>query len=99
MQLRCYRCGWSFAIKQDEIAFALQALEQEGGGHYDVRCPRCRHANRISIQQLQRASGRRQPAAPEQPGPPSAPEETSEPGVAPSEPSSKSANSEAPAED
>ena len=60
MQLRCYRCGWSFAIKRDEIAFALEALEESDGSHHDVRCPRCRHMNRISIEQLRRASPRRE---------------------------------------
>jgi phage FluMu protein Com len=65
VQIRCYRCGWSFAIKRDEIAFALQALEQAGGGHYDVRCPRCRHTNRVSIEQLRRASPRRPLEAPQ----------------------------------
>ena len=58
MQLRCYRCGWSFAIKKDEIQFALEALEESGGVHYDVRCPRCRHANKLSIEQLRRAAPR-----------------------------------------
>jgi phage FluMu protein Com len=55
MQTRCYRCGWSFAIKQEEIVAALHNLEAEGGVHYDVRCPRCRHINKLSIEQLRRA--------------------------------------------
>ena len=58
MQIRCYRCGWSFAIKKDEAAFALQALEETGGTHYDSSCPRCRHSNRISLQQLRNAAPR-----------------------------------------
>ena len=58
MQLRCYRCGWSFAIKKEEIAFAVEALEESGGVHYDVRCPRCRHTNKIPLEQLQRAAPR-----------------------------------------
>jgi uncharacterized C2H2 Zn-finger protein len=58
MQLRCYRCGWSFAINKDEIAFALASLESRGGNHYDVRCPRCRHSNRIALEQLRRATPR-----------------------------------------
>jgi phage FluMu protein Com len=56
MQIRCYRCGWSFAIKKEEAAFALQALEETGGSHYDSNCPRCRHSNRISLEQLRKAS-------------------------------------------
>lgn len=67
MQTRCYRCGWSFAIKQDEIVAALHNLESEGGVHYDVRCPRCRHINKLSIEQLRRAAPRpTAEAAPEQ---------------------------------
>ncbi len=58
MQIRCYRCGWSFAIKKEEAAFALQALEESGGSHYDSNCPRCRHSNRISLEQLKKASPR-----------------------------------------
>jgi ribosomal protein S27E len=52
MQIRCFRCGWSFAIKKEEIAFAVQALSETGGNHYDVRCPRCRHTNRVSLEQI-----------------------------------------------
>ena len=70
MQTRCYRCGWSFAIKQDEIVAALNALEAEGGVHYDIRCPRCRHINKLSIEQLRRSAPRPTPeAAPEEPAP------------------------------
>ncbi|MEK6588892.1 MAG: hypothetical protein AABY97_08645 [Chloroflexota bacterium] len=58
MQLRCYRCGWSFAINKDEIAFALEALESSQGNHYDVRCPRCRHSNRVALEQLRRVAPR-----------------------------------------
>ena len=58
MQIRCYRCGWSFAIKREEAAFALEALEESGGTHYDTSCPRCRHSNRVSLEQLKKASPR-----------------------------------------
>jgi phage FluMu protein Com len=73
MQIRCYRCGWSFAIKKEEAAFALQALEETGGTHYDSNCPRCRHSNRISLEQLKKAS----PAAGTEPAA-SEPEEPAE---------------------
>jgi phage FluMu protein Com len=55
MQIRCYRCNWNFAIKRDEIAFVLEALEESGGNHYDIPCPRCRKTNKISIEQMRRA--------------------------------------------
>ena len=56
MQLRCYRCGWSFGVKREEITFAIEALEESGGVHYDIRCPRCRHTNKVSLEQLKRAA-------------------------------------------
>ena len=31
MQTRCYRCNWNFAIKNEEIAFVLESLEESGG--------------------------------------------------------------------
>lgn len=66
MQTRCYRCGCSFALRREEMQFALQSLEQSGGNHYDAHCPRCKHANRISIEQLRRAAPR--PVGGETPG-------------------------------
>ena len=54
MQLRCYQCGWSFAIGKDVIAAAVESLEASGGGHYDARCPRCKRANNVSLEQLKR---------------------------------------------
>ena len=58
MQIRCYSCNWNFAIKRDEIAFVLEALEESGGNHYDVPCPRCRKTNKISIEQMRRIAPR-----------------------------------------
>ncbi len=55
MQIRCFRCNHSFAVKQDELRFALEALEESGGTHYDARCPRCRRNTPISLEQLKRA--------------------------------------------
>ena len=60
MQIRCYRCGWSFALKRDEITFAIEGLEESGGAHYDVRCPRCRHTNKISREQLEKFAPRKE---------------------------------------
>jgi hypothetical protein len=72
MQLRCYRCGWSFGVKKDELAFALQSLQESGGNHYDVRCPRCRTANPISLEQLRRAAPRADQGTPSGGGTPPA---------------------------
>ena len=56
MQIRCYRCGWSFALKKEEVEFAIEALEASEGQHYDAPCPRCRHKNRVSLEQLKKVS-------------------------------------------
>jgi hypothetical protein len=55
MQLRCYQCSWSFGIGKDEIAAAVEALQASGGSHYDAHCPRCKRANKVSMEQLKGA--------------------------------------------
>ena len=54
MQIRCFRCNHSFAVKKEELQFALEALEESGGAHYDARCPSCRRNSPISLEQLKR---------------------------------------------
>jgi drug/metabolite transporter (DMT)-like permease len=56
MQVRCYRCNTSYSLGREEIQFALEALEESGGKHYDARCPRCRQMNRVSLEQLRQAA-------------------------------------------
>ena len=63
MQLRCYRCGNSFALSQVEITAALEAVRSAGGAHYDARCPRCRTTNKVPLPQLEKAAGAAKPAA------------------------------------
>ncbi len=63
MQLRCYRCGWSFSLGKDEVAFALAALQEHGGHHYDARCPNCRTTNKVSLEQLKRFAPRAEPTS------------------------------------
>jgi hypothetical protein len=46
------------SISPDEITFVLQALEEEGGKHYDVRCTRCRHTNRVSLERLRQEAAK-----------------------------------------
>jgi hypothetical protein len=53
MQIRCYRCGMSYALSQEEIGFAVAALRAEDAIHYDSPCPRCRTKNRVSLEQLE----------------------------------------------
>ena len=44
------------ALRQDTIYAALDFTTDENLNHYDVRCPRCRKTNRVSIDQLKRAA-------------------------------------------
>jgi DNA-directed RNA polymerase subunit RPC12/RpoP len=62
MQMRCARCSMSFGVSQDELDLALGTMEKEGAKHYDVRCPRCRQTNHLSLEQVRRAA-RRPPAS------------------------------------
>jgi hypothetical protein len=62
--MRCYRCNWSFAISNEEIAFVLEALEESGDTHYDARCPRCRRTTKMPIEQLRRAMPKTGPESP-----------------------------------
>jgi hypothetical protein len=66
MQMRCYRCNWSFAVKDEELAFVLEALEESGDTHYAVRCPRCRRTTKLSIEQIRQAIPRAEPEAGEE---------------------------------
>jgi hypothetical protein len=44
------------ALSQDAIYAALDFTTDENLNHYDVRCPRCRKTNRVSVDQLKRAA-------------------------------------------
>jgi len=55
MQLRCYRCSWSFSLSQEQVDFALQTTRSKGGDHYDVRCTRCRTVNKVPLGQLEKS--------------------------------------------
>lgn len=54
MQIRCYRCGFSFALSRETIAAALANLTVTGNSHHIEHCPRCRSANKIPRQLLTR---------------------------------------------
>jgi predicted nucleic-acid-binding Zn-ribbon protein len=56
MQIRCYRCGWSIPVRKEEARFALEALKESGGNHHNVRCPKCRNTNRVSLEQLEKVA-------------------------------------------
>jgi len=54
MQMRCYRCSFSFAISRETLAAALASLTVTGNTHHIEYCPRCRTANKIDRQTIAR---------------------------------------------
>ncbi len=56
MQIRCYSCHTPFALNKDAVHAALDSISEQDQNHFNAHCPRCRKANRISRQQLQRAA-------------------------------------------
>lgn len=55
MNLRCSYCQTMFALNRDTILAALEQMEDEGLHHYDAHCPRCRRANSMSHDRLEKA--------------------------------------------
>ena len=56
MQLRCYSCKMPISIGRAIIEDALQIMHEEELVHYDFRCPKCKKANRVSMEQLLHAA-------------------------------------------
>lgn len=56
MQIRCFKCSMPIALGKDAIYAALDYVTDEDLTHYDVRCPRCRKVNRVSIKQLHQSA-------------------------------------------
>ncbi|MDI6770814.1 MAG: hypothetical protein QMD04_14230 [Anaerolineales bacterium] len=55
MNLRCSYCQTMFALSRDTILPALEQMEDEGLNHYDAHCPKCRRANSMSRERLEKA--------------------------------------------
>ncbi len=55
MNLRCAYCQTPFTLGRPQILIALQAIKAEGLHHYDIHCPRCRKANQVPLDRLERA--------------------------------------------
>jgi phage FluMu protein Com len=68
MQIRCYRCGWSFSLSREQTEFALQSAKAKGGKHSDIHCPQCRTVNKIPLKQLEQSLPPARPAPPTDPG-------------------------------
>jgi len=61
VSLHCPYCGWAFSLTGEEAAAALEEAERAHHKTYEIHCPRCRRANKVSLQQLRRGMAR--PAA------------------------------------
>lgn len=55
MNLRCSYCQTMFALGHNTILAALEQMEDEGLHHYDAHCPKCRRANSMSRDRLEKA--------------------------------------------
>lgn len=55
MQLRCTYCQTMFAISRDEKLAALQSMQEENLEYYHAHCPKCRRANRVERQKMERS--------------------------------------------
>jgi len=55
MNIRCYRCGWSFSLSREALTTALDEAHTLKARHYDARCPKCRQTLKVSVEQLKRA--------------------------------------------
>ena len=98
MNIRCFRCGWSFSISRETAAAELASLGTDETRTHTIQCPRCRHALKIPVEQLRRAipPGWKpaEPAAPQ----PAAPVVEPEPASAPQpEPAAKRTRRRTPA--
>ena len=56
MQIRCQNCHRPFALNRDMVHAALDNLQEEELGYYNVQCPHCRRANRVSREELMHAA-------------------------------------------
>lgn len=59
MQTRCTYCGTPFTLSEPVLRAALEKVIAENLKYYEVRCPRCRKANRISREQLEHEISKR----------------------------------------
>ena len=55
MNLRCSYCQTMFALGRETMLTALEQMEAKGLHHYDAHCPKCRRANSMSRERLEKA--------------------------------------------
>lgn len=56
MQIRCTQCHKPFALNKEEIHAALDTIQEQELHYFNVHCPHCGRANRVSAQELRRAA-------------------------------------------
>ena len=56
MLFRCFKWHMTIGLSLEVVDTALDITTDENLHHYDVRCPRCRKTNRVSVDQLIRAA-------------------------------------------
>ena len=54
MNLRCAYCQTPFTLGRTQMLLAIQALQVSGLNHYDIHCPRCRKANQVPRDRMER---------------------------------------------
>ena len=55
MNLRCVYCQTPFTMNRGQLLTALKISNADGLHHYDVHCPRCRKANQVPRDRMERA--------------------------------------------
>ena len=61
--VKCFRCGKSFALGEDVAAAWLEEHKEERPKHYPAQCHFCRRTMKVPVKQIRR----RLPAQPAQP--------------------------------
>ena len=52
--VKCFRCGKSFALDMDVVAAWLQEHKEERPKHYSAHCHFCRRVIKVPVKQLRR---------------------------------------------
>ena len=52
--VKCFRCGKSFALDMDAVAAWLEEHKEERPKHYSAQCHFCRRVIKVPIKQLRR---------------------------------------------
>ncbi len=55
LQLRCTYCQTPFSLRREEALIALQEMASGELTHFDAHCPKCRRANQIPRNRLERS--------------------------------------------